>query len=477
MWTIAAASVRGRGHEQTGTVCQDSSVVSLSPNGHWVALVASDGAGTAKYSDVGSRLVVDEIAKCLIRISEEIDQKAPGAWVSDRLIQSVVAIRQQLRDVAGSDNISDYHCTLSAALVGPTGGLTIHLGDGAIFGGAAQQSLGDSLDLAQGCFVSAPQNGEYANETYFLTERNWLKHLRIHPVSAVDWIVLGTDGGMSLAMVGESKPKTGFVVPVIQAMLNEPDVESRCQALTRILDDRQADRLTNDDKTLVVAVRAPIRKVVGDFGAATTQPAPQAPILSNDFPGKDTKNPDLQLEPSQPIDSRGASDESGTVKIPAKAPRNKKNRKWIWVSLGLASAVTLGVLGALVYRQYVGADQEKAIHKPAETKTLANVEAIKIRDRATVESVSSNVGNPVAPLTAQDSPPPKVGVSESPPPLGGTTALPKASTPVTSPKTSDATPSKATASKTPVPQGNDSKVLSRPVDVPKQPGTNQESSR
>jgi hypothetical protein len=269
--------------------------VVLSPNGQWAALVASDGAGTAKYSDVGSRLVVDEIAKCLIHISEEIDQKAPGAWVSDRLIQSVVAIRQQLREVAGSDNISDYHCTLSAALVGPTGGLTIHLGDGAIFGGAAPQSPGDSLDLAQGCFVSAPQNGEYANETYFLTERDWLKHLRIHPVSAVDWIVLGTDGGMSLAMVGESKPKTGFVVPVIQALLNEPDVESRYQALARILDDRQADRLTNDDKTLVIAVRAPIRNVVGDFGPATTQPAPHAPMPSNDLPVKDTKNLDLQL--------------------------------------------------------------------------------------------------------------------------------------------------------------------------------------
>ena len=341
----------------------------------------------------------------------------------------------------------------------------------------ASNRRGDSLDLAQGCFVSAPQNGEYANETYFLTERDWLKHLRINPVSAVDWIVLGTDGGMSLAMVGESKPKTGFVVPVIQAILNEPDVESRCQALTAILDDRQADRLTNDDKTLVVAVRAPIRNVVGDFGSATTQPAPQDSILSNDLPGKDTKNPDLQLEPSQPINSRGASDESGTVKIPTKAPRNKKNRKWMWVSLGLASAVTLGVLGALVYRQQISVVQAKHIDKGADTKKSGGSVASNTGDGVSVKAAPSNAGTPADPPKTSVPPTPKPTGSDSPPPTDATTALPKASTPVAPQKTSDAAPSKATGNKIPVPQGNDSKVPSRPVDVPKQPGTHQEGSR
>jgi hypothetical protein len=115
-WTVAAASVRGRGHEQARTLCQDSSVVILSPNGEWVALVASDGAGTAKFSDQGSKLVADVVAKSLIRLSEEFERRALGAWVSDRVIRYIVEFRERLRDLAGSDNISDYQCTSSAAL-------------------------------------------------------------------------------------------------------------------------------------------------------------------------------------------------------------------------------------------------------------------------------------------------------------------------------------------------------------------------
>jgi hypothetical protein len=236
-----------------------------------VALVASDGAGTAKFSDQGSRLVTDEIAKCLIHLSEECDRRAPGAWVSDRVIQDIVSVRERLRELAGSDNIGDYHCTLSAALVGPTGGFTIHLGDGAIFGGAAGRQQGGVIDLSNEHFVSAPQNGEYANETVFLTEKDWIRNLRIQPVAAIDWVMLGTDGGMALAMVGESKPKSGFVVPVIRALIQEPDFASRCRALARILDDRQADRLTNDDKTLIAAVRTRFDDVTGDFGSSAHQ--------------------------------------------------------------------------------------------------------------------------------------------------------------------------------------------------------------
>lgn len=273
MWTIAAASVRGRGHEQTGTPCQDSSAAVVSANGKWVALVASDGAGTAKFSDQGSQLVADEVARSLIRLSEECDRRAPGAWVSDRVIQDIVSVRDRLRDLARSENLSDYHCTLTAALLGPTGGLTIHLGDGAIFGGSAGGQQGNVIDLANDHFVSAPQNGEYANETVFLTERDWVKNLRIHPVSAVDWVMLGTDGGMALAMVGDSQPKTGFVVPVIRALMQESDLASRCNALERILDDRKADRLTNDDKTLIVAIRPHFLDVTGEFDLNKNQSA------------------------------------------------------------------------------------------------------------------------------------------------------------------------------------------------------------
>ena len=347
-WIIAAASVRGRGHEQTGTPCQDSSAVLLSPNGKWVALVASDGAGTAKYSDTGSRLVADEIAKCLIHLSEECDRRAPGAWVSDRVIRDIAAVREQLRGLAASDNISDYHCTLSAALVGPTGGLTIHLGDGAIFGGAADGKQANVIDLANDHFVSTPQNGEYANETVFLTERDWVKNLRIHPIAAVDWVMLGTDGGMALAMVGESKPKSGFVVPVIRSLSRDPDFESRCRSLAGILDDRQADRLTNDDKTLIAAIRSRFRDVTGEFGATG--------IHSSS--GSNSASPQTSTYSHKSAPGSGQSHAGTANLIPnhsneghataVRAPNSKQ--RWLrWASMALFLLVIGVVAGWLLY--------------------------------------------------------------------------------------------------------------------------------
>jgi hypothetical protein len=344
IWTVAAASVRGRGHEQTGTPCQDSSEVIVSPNGQWVALAASDGAGTARRSEIGADLVAREFAKGLIRLSEECDRRAPGAWVSDRVIQDIVALRSRLREQSGSDDISDFHCTLTAALIGPTGGVTVHLGDGAIFGGAADSRVGDVIDLARDFFVSAPQNGEYANETVFLTERDWVKHLRIQPVAAVDWVMLGTDGGMSLAMVGESKPKSGFVVPVIRALIQQPNFPSRCKALERILDDRNADRLTNDDKTLIVAIRSQYRDVAGEFGPAAPPSAAATPTVPPGTAGvvAPMALPAATGTTPSVSDSAGSHAGAGRRSRAHRVLKGKPWLKWLFVCIVL-TAVGVGV--------------------------------------------------------------------------------------------------------------------------------------
>jgi len=244
-------------------------------------MVASDGAGTAALSDRSSKMVATEFAGALIDIAAELAIRPPGAWVTDAVIEEVVRLRKKLRAESKSDDISAYHCTLVAALMGPTGGLTVHLGDGAVFGGIAGARSTQVIDLADDYVVSAPQNGEYANETVFLTERDWLRNLRIQPVHALDWVILGTDGGMSLAMVGEKTPKSGFVVPVLNELLAEPDAVQRSLRLEAILKDKQADSLTNDDKTLVIAVRGKFASVTGEFkidrASQTSARGPTAP--------------------------------------------------------------------------------------------------------------------------------------------------------------------------------------------------------
>ena len=264
-WKYCGASVRGTGHVQTGVPCQDSFQILDSRDGKWVALVACDGAGTASRSKEGAEIVSKSFAYDLIKLAVELDKTPPGAWVTDRVIEAIVRTRNELRRVADGDDISQYHCTLVSALIGPAGGFSIHLGDGAVFGGALSPREINTIDLSNEYFVSQPENGEYANETVFLTERDWIKKLRIHPIGRVDWIMLGTDGGMALAMKDEKQPKSGFVLPVLSNLSQSTNKDNANKLLLDALSDPKADRLTNDDKTLAIAMRREIKQIQGEF--------------------------------------------------------------------------------------------------------------------------------------------------------------------------------------------------------------------
>ena len=249
-WVYSYASVIGQSHVKTGLPCQDSSAVSESANGKWLAIVVSDGAGSAKHSQISSSFVTNFFSKSLLSLSEELEKRDPGAWINDYVVESILKARYELREIAKSDNLRDYHCTLLACLIGQTGGFLIHLGDGAAFGG---KSI--SANIKADYFSSLPENGEYSNETFFITEADWIKRLRITPINSVDWIMLGTDGGTSLSMVKDSEPKWGFVIPLFNMIKKEDSQAGRNDKLTSILADIQADKLTGDDKTICLAFR------------------------------------------------------------------------------------------------------------------------------------------------------------------------------------------------------------------------------
>lgn len=56
-WIIVGASVIGRGHIESNMPCQDSNSYASLGNG-WGIAITSDGAGSAKHSHVGSKIVV-----------------------------------------------------------------------------------------------------------------------------------------------------------------------------------------------------------------------------------------------------------------------------------------------------------------------------------------------------------------------------------------------------------------------------------
>ncbi|MEH2465823.1 protein phosphatase 2C domain-containing protein [Nostoc sp.] len=67
-WKAVARSEIGTGHQKQGIVCQDYG--NYCSFGDVIVGAITDGAGSAKHSDVGSRLAVETVLKCFSDINE-----------------------------------------------------------------------------------------------------------------------------------------------------------------------------------------------------------------------------------------------------------------------------------------------------------------------------------------------------------------------------------------------------------------------
>jgi len=248
-WLYGSAKCVGIAHKDSETPCQDSYDIERSEDGKWVAVAVCDGAGSAKHSEVGSNLVAKTFAKKLIHLSKEIETRQPGAWINDFVIQQILNVRDELRLKAGSDDLSNFHTTLVAFLINDLGGFAIHIGDGVILGGITMDSE-DQNGLDKEIFVSKPENGEYSNETYFITEGDWIKHLRITPMPSLDWVFIGSDGGSAFFADVSNNPKQDFIRTFINDLKSRDSTEWNSR-ISEVLSDTQANKITNDDKTLI----------------------------------------------------------------------------------------------------------------------------------------------------------------------------------------------------------------------------------
>jgi hypothetical protein len=281
-WLLAKASVRGTSHINSGSLCQDASIVRTDHSGRWLIAVASDGAGSAKRADEGADFVTNKFADALAELSKKPELQKPGSWINDFVIGVILEIRSYLRDQAGDENIQDFNCTLVACLLGPSGGFSIHIGDGAIFGQRQDLLSTHKAGPDNVSYSSPPENGEYANETYFLTEGDWIRHLRITPMPALKWVLLCTDGGAALSMRDETEPKTGFLSPVLSQLIDAKNNHRRDSLLETILNDPKADGVTGDDKTLVIAIRAnvPTETILADLAEPELEETPEDDVIA-----------------------------------------------------------------------------------------------------------------------------------------------------------------------------------------------------
>jgi serine/threonine protein phosphatase PrpC len=272
-FNLIAASATGDSHLDSGTECQDAFDYCYSVDREWLAVTVCDGAGSSKQSGVASSYVSGRFSRELIKIATRLSKRQFGSWVTDEILNAVLTIRGELREIAKSDDLKDFHTTLVAVLLGPASslggraGLGVHIGDGAIFGG----DLGNDRETST-CYLdekffifSHPENGEYANETYFVTETQWIKRIRVTPLQKTDWIALATDGGCSVALTNNQTPRAPFLPDLITKIVSA-DPDEYHEILGSMLNDPGIRSLTDDDKTIVILLgNSNIPKTVSSF--------------------------------------------------------------------------------------------------------------------------------------------------------------------------------------------------------------------
>ncbi|MEH6419388.1 PP2C family serine/threonine-protein phosphatase [Pseudomonas sp. CGJS7] len=253
-WRIYAASATGTSHLDKGIPCQDA--CAFHAHGDALVAVVCDGAGSAARSDVGSRVVADTVAREL----GERFQREPDWLGEDRdgffaiAAAAVQSARAALIEIAAADeaSLSSYAATLVGYAGDAHGGWFFHIGDGI---GVAEAAGADGEAAAEPV-VSLPANGEYANETYFVTGEAWREQLRVlrAPAPAAR-LALMSDGAMPFAM---QKNNAGLFQPFFEPVtryLASVDEAQGSRALLGTLEDPRTHGITSDDKTLLIALR------------------------------------------------------------------------------------------------------------------------------------------------------------------------------------------------------------------------------
>ncbi len=255
-WIVGGGSVIGSSHLSHGEEKQDNFAIVEDKKGN-VAFCLSDGAGSSKKSQLSSSFTAQFMAEKLSKLPEMIEDKGPGSWINDYIIQCIIDLRSFLYKEFDTYDLVDYHCTLVSGIFFENTCLVAHIGDGAVLCGTSNLTNNQCI-LNEKLYLSKPENGEYKNETYFLTESTWLKHLRITPFSNVSWLIAGTDGGIDLLSVGD-RLKDELVYEILSDFIDCP-LSKKNKHLEQTMSTDQADEKTNDDKSLVIIASNEITK-------------------------------------------------------------------------------------------------------------------------------------------------------------------------------------------------------------------------
>ncbi|MBP0001730.1 MAG: protein phosphatase 2C domain-containing protein [Cyanobacteria bacterium SID2] len=272
-WRVFATSVCGTSHQRRGQPCQDAHCWKRSANGVLIAAVA-DGAGSATRSIEGAKRAVEASIEFLTDIDftqfnpaapvpladseltidlSEAENSETGNSETKTELETILAgalstARNAVNAEAKSHSIDvrEFASTLISIVATSDWVAVAQIGDGAA---VVRDSEEQSIALTQ------PQQGEYANQTTFLTSDNALETAQIEIWQGTPThLALFSDGLQRLALeMPEGKPFDRFFNPLFQFVTQNTDETEGSTQLATFLQSPRVTQRTDDDLTLLLA--------------------------------------------------------------------------------------------------------------------------------------------------------------------------------------------------------------------------------
>jgi len=249
-WQVVGASVVGTSHLHMTPPrpCEDAHGWRQLPQ-HALALAVADGAGSAARSAQGAQeavtLVLDAAAQLL---AQHDSPDTPAMWMN-ALDAIITTVQDGLARIVESPwHLGDYATTLVLAIVTQRWIAALHVGDGAIITRQRDGTL---------AAMTWPRNGEFFNETTFITQSVALAHTQcvVQPRGTIRDIALLTDGIEMIALqLAEKVPSAPFFTGLFDFARRPEPIAVKSQELAAFLQSQRVNDRTDDDKSVLLAV-------------------------------------------------------------------------------------------------------------------------------------------------------------------------------------------------------------------------------
>ncbi len=251
-WRCVDAFAIGRSHLRGDAPCQDrcaAAIVTSADGAEVLVGIVSDGAGSAAFGEHGAQLVCDtlvELAGESVRGSSDLD-----AIADERLRSWFLTARERLRALArdAAADIREYAATALLAIASERQTVCARIGDGGI---VVRRAPDAAFEVALW-----PEAGEYANQTYFVTDEAAAERIGIVRLDDVSDVIAFSDGLQNLALEQATRSAFApFFLPLVTAVRSAASANGTLRGqLLAYLNSETINARTDDDKSLVVGCR------------------------------------------------------------------------------------------------------------------------------------------------------------------------------------------------------------------------------